>query len=487
MDREIAPMTNDAAGTMRKGKLLLGGAWVDGEGPNVVLKDKFSGEAIADVARASPAQIEAMLAGAEAAYRHGAPSGYERGEVLDRAAALVEQSRKTFIGLMQAEAGFTRFDAGGEVSRCVQTLRLSAEEARRLAGEVIPFDGAPGQAGRLAFTLRVPLGVVLAVTPFNSPLNTVAHKVGPALAAGNAVVLKPASATPLTACLLAEILIEAGLPAGWLSVLHCSGGEVQQAIADPRVRFIAFTGSTEVGRSIQAAAGLRKTQMELGSIAFTLLFEDADLDKALPKIVGAGYRKAGQVCTSVQIALVHEGIARTVRERLQELVSQIRYGDPRGEGITTGPMISEREAVRVEGWIEEAIASGASRLAGGARQGPVVPPTLLADVGPAMKVGCREIFGPVMCLETFATLDQAVERVNSTPYGLATGAFTYRLDRAMALARRLEVGSVHINETSSSRVDMMPYGGSKDSGFGREGPRYAVHEMTEERVVTLAM
>jgi succinate-semialdehyde dehydrogenase/glutarate-semialdehyde dehydrogenase len=385
------------------------------------------------------------------------------------------------------EAGFTSSDAGGEVRRCVQTLKLSAEEARRLAGEVIPLAGAPQQGGRLGFTLRVPLGVVLAITPFNSPLNTVAHKIAPAFAAGNAVILKPASATPLTACRLAEVLLEAGLPKGFLSVLPGGPQVADWLIADERVRFFAFTGSTEVGRSIQARAGLRRTQMELGSIACTIVCDDANLEQALPKIVNAGYRKAGQVCTSIQLLLVHQSIIDTVEKKLADLVSNLAYGDPGDDKTFVGPLISEKEAIRVESWLREAVARGAKQLAGGVRKGAVVPPVLLANIDESMKVGCQEVFGPVVCIVPFDTLDEAIGRVNSTPYGLATGIFTNRLADAFAAARRLEVGGVHVNETSSSRVDLMPYGGSKDSGFGREGPRYAVHEMTEERIVTFTL
>jgi succinate-semialdehyde dehydrogenase/glutarate-semialdehyde dehydrogenase len=340
----------------------------------------------------------------------------------------------------------------------------------------------------MGFTLRVPLGVVAAITPFNSPLNTVAHKIGPAFAAGNSVILKPASATPLTACLLAEVLLAAGLPKGFLSLLPGGGQVAEWILADPRVRFFAFTGSTEVGRSIQSRAGLRRTQMELGSIACCILCDDAKLESALPKVVNAGYRKAGQVCTSVQLLLVQKEILRKVETELAALVSALPYGDPNDPKTVVGPLISEKEAIRVEAWIAEAVARGAKCLAGGGpRKGAVVPPALLAGVDDSMKLGCQEVFGPVVCILPFDTLDEAVARVNATPYGLAAGIFTNRLDDAFAAARRLEVGGVHVNETSSSRVDLMPYGGSKDSGFGREGPRYAVHEMTEERIVTFAL
>jgi len=468
--------------------LLVDGTWTAGKGEPIVVRDKFTLEPGAEVASADRAQCEAATAAAHAAFRAGAPSPHDRGAILDRAAALLEPRTAEFVATMQMEAGFTAADASGEVKRCFQTLKLSAEEARRLAGEVIPLAGAPNQAARMGFTLRVPLGVVLAITPFNSPLNTVAHKIAPAFAAGNAVLLKPASATPLTAALLAEVLVDAGMPRGFLSLLHGGGQVAEWLIADERVRFFAFTGSTEVGRKIQRAAGLRRTQMELGSIACTILCDDADLDKALPKVLAAGYRKAGQVCTSIQLLLVQEKILGEVQERLGRMVSDLPYGDPRDERTVVGPLISEKEAMRVESWIDEALAKGAKRLGGGGRRrGAVVPPVLLGSIDATMKLGCEEVFGPVVCVVPFGTLEEAIARVNATPFGLAAGLFTNRLDAAFAAARKLEVGGVHINETSSSRVDLMPYGGSKDSGFGREGPRYAVHEMTEERVVTFTL
>jgi succinate-semialdehyde dehydrogenase/glutarate-semialdehyde dehydrogenase len=465
--------------------LLIDGRWSPGEGAAISVLDKYRLAPFATVNAASKRQVEQILDAADVAFRRGAPSPYERGAILERAAALLEARSADFIATMQAEAGFTAADAGGELRRTIQTLKLSGEEARRLTGEIIPVEGAPQQEGRLAFTLRVPLGIVVAITPFNAPLNTVAHKIAPAFAAGNVVILKPSTNTPVTACKLAQVLLDSGVPPGFLSVAYGSGDVAQHLLQDQRVRFFAFTGSTEVGRAIQAAAGLRRTQMELGSIAFTILCDDADLDRALPKVINAGYRKAGQVCTSVQILLVQTGIMGTVELRLTEMVAALPYGDPCDAKTVVGPLISENEAIRVDGWIEEAMRKGARRLAGGPRNGAVVPPTLLADVDPAMRVGCQEIFGPVVCLVPFATLPEAIDRVNATPYGLATGIFTNRLLDALTAARTLQVGGVHINETSSSRVDMMPYGGSKDSGFGREGPRYAINEMTEERVVTI--
>jgi len=467
--------------------ILSDGQWIAGKGASLTVMDKFRLAPGATVTTADREQVAQAVAAAHAAFRRGAPGPHERGAILERAAAMIEPRAEEFVRIMQMEAGFTVSDASGEVRRCIQTLKLSAEEARRLAGDVIPLAGAPQQSARIGFTLRVPLGVVAAITPFNSPLNTVTHKIAPAFAAGNAAILKPASATPLTACKLAEVLLAAGVPTGFLSVLPGGAQVAEWLLADERVRFFAFTGSTEVGRSIQSRAGLRRTQMELGSIACTILCDDAKLELALPKVVNAGYRKAGQVCTSIQLLLVHRSIAGEVEQRLAKLVQALPYGDPYDPNTVVGPLISEKDAIRVESWIEEAVAKGARRLAGGPRKGPVLPPVLLASVDDSMKVGCSEIFGPVVCIVPFDTLDAAIARVNATPYGLATGIFTNRLDDAFAAARRLEVGGVHVNETSSSRVDLMPYGGSKDSGFGREGPRYAVQEMTEERIVTFTL
>jgi len=483
-DRIAAPAL-DAVSSVPQ-RLLVDGEWVAGRGPTLAVVDKFRLTRVASVTTADRDDVERAVAGAHAAFRAGAPSPFERGAVLERAAALVEARLAEFVGIMQVEAGFTTSDATGEVRRCVQTLKLSAEEARRLAGEVVPMTGAPNQTGRIGFTLRVPLGVVVAITPFNSPLNTVAHKVAPAFAAGNAAILKPASSTPLTAARFAEVLVEAGMPRGFLSLVYGGAQVANWLLEDERVRFFAFTGSTEVGRSIQRAAGLRRTQMELGSIACTIVCDDARLPVALPKIVNAAYRKAGQVCTSIQLLLVHASVVADVEAQLTERVKALSYGDPAVPDMVVGPVISEDAAIRIENWIDDAIGRGARRLAGGRRSGAVVPPTLLTAIDSTMRISCEEVFGPVMCIVPFETLDEAIARVNATPFGLATGIFTNRLDAAFAAARQLEVGGVHVNETSSSRVDLMPYGGSKDSGFGREGPHYAVREMTEERIVTFA-
>jgi len=478
-------------------RLLIGGRWVEAEVADAsaaggeaasrrrAVLDKFRLVPCTTLHLPTRAQVREAVASAHAAYRASRLTPHERGAILDRAAVLLEQRSDELVRALQLEVGFPASDGQGELRRCLTTFRLSAEEARNFRGEMVPIEGAAGQAGRLGFTLRVPLGVVCAITPFNAPLNTVAHKVAPALAAGNAVVLKPSTNTPTAACLMAEALIAAGLPPGLLTVLHGGAETAGWLLEEPLVRFFAFTGSTEVGESIQRRAGLRRTQMELGSIAFTLVADDADLDRALPKVVNAAYRKAGQVCTSIQTLLVQRRVFEAVKERLTAQVRDLPYGDPLDARTVVGPVISEAEAIRIAAWVDEAVARGAERLTGGPRQGAVVPPTLLARVDDSMAVGCQEVFGPVMSLVPYDTLDEALARVNATPYGLATGFFTNRLADAMRAARELQVGGVHINETSSSRVDVMPYGGSKASGFGREGPHAAIQEMSEERMITL--
>lgn len=465
-------------------RLLIAGEWTAGA-RTVTVPDKYRLTPFMTAHLPAREQVSACVAAAEAAFRASALGPFDRGAILDRAADRIEQRAEDLVRVLRAEAGFPRRDAMVEIQRCAGTLRLSAEEARRFAGDIVPMEGAAGQKGRIGFTLRVPLGVVCAITPFNAPLNTVAHKVGPALAAGNAVVLKPSLHTPMTSCIMAECLLDAGLPPGLMSVLHGDGEVAEWLLGEPLVRFYAFTGSTEVGRLIQGQAGLRRTQMELGSIAHCILCADADLDSALPKVVNAGFRKAGQVCTSIQVLLVQRGIVAEVERRLAQLVAGLPYGDPADDRTVVGPVISEAAAERIETWIELAVKRGARRLAGGARRGAVVPPTLLADVDPSTPLGCREVFGPVMCIAAFDRLDDAIARVNDTPFGLAAGIFTKRLDSALQAARLLQVGGVHINETPSSRVDLMPYGGTKDSGFGREGPRYAIREMSEERMVSI--
>lgn len=471
----------------RQASLLIDGKWRDGVG-SVVLSDKYNGEPLADVAIADESLVSQAIDALDAAFRVGPLAPSRRAEALMAASQLVKERKDELVETIIAEAGFARPDAEGETARAVQTLIASADEARQLSGEVIPLAGAPGQGNRIGFTMRMPLGVVCAITPFNAPLNTVAHKIAPALAAGNAVIVKPASATPLTTQMLVEILIEAGFPPDFMAIVNGSGSRMSAWLTgNPKIRFYTFTGSTTVGAKIHAGAGLRRTQMELGSIAATVVDADANVDLALSKIVRAGFRKAGQVCTSIQRLYIHTALIDEMLPRYLDAVKALKFGDPHDPDTQVGPLISEREAIRVKEWIDAAVSNGAQILAGGVRHGPVIAPTVLGNVTTEMTVMREEIFGPVVCIRPFDDLFDAVGEINATPYGLATGLFMQDITRAMEAARKLDVGGVHINETCSSRVDLMPYGGVKDSGFGREGPKYAIRELTEERLVTISL
>lgn len=444
------------------------------------LVDKFHLTEIAQVSAAAPHDIDTAL-GLAQTYCGVVPQAHERAQILLRVRDLVTERRDQFQKVMTGEAGFPVKDANGEIDRALQTLALSAEEAKRLSGEVVPFGGAPTGTGRLGFTMPVPLGIVVAITPFNAPLNTVCHKVGPAFAAGNAVILKPSDKTPLTANLLAQCFADADAPDGALAVLHGGVPVAQAMLVDTRPHFFAFTGSTAAGRSIQAAAGLRRTQMELGSIAATIVLEDADIQTAAKKCAGSSFRKAGQVCTSIQMLMVANSVMPAFNEAYLTEVKSLVAGDPSDPATDVGPMISPKAAQRVAAMIE-----GQPILYGGTRDGAVVHPTIIEAPLPDAQVLREEIFGPVTCLIPITDLDEAIDRVNATPYGLATGLFTNDLQRAMTAALQLDVGGVHINETCSSRVDLMPYGGTKDSGFGHEGPKYAVREMMEHKLITIS-
>jgi succinate-semialdehyde dehydrogenase/glutarate-semialdehyde dehydrogenase len=467
--------------------MYIGGEWVDGASTFLVA-DKFTGEPIATVASASREQVSQAVRAAASAFARQRLAPNARYEILHRAAALVESRRDVFASTIVSESGFTISDAENEIARATQTLLTCAEEAKRIAGEVVPIDGAPGQDHRLAFTLRLPVGVVCAITPFNSPLNTVAHKVGPALAAGNTVVLKPATQTPLTAALLCEVLADAGVPAGHLNLVHGKGSDVGTWLLEaPEIAFYTFTGSTGVGRIIQQTIGLRRSQLELGSISSTIICDDGDLGRAVPRCVNAGFRKAGQVCTSVQRLYIHHAILDGFVDSLVAATTSARVGDPRNRATLVGPMISEAEADRAAAWVDEAVAQGARLACGGRHEGALFFPTIVVDATPRMRVMCDEVFAPVISIVPYDSLDEAICDINATPYGLAAGIFTTNVNTAMKAARELEVGTVHVNETSSSRVDVMPYGGVKESGFGREGPKYAIHEMTDERLVTWSL
>lgn len=468
------------------GRTLIDGRWHEGA-DTFPVHDKYTGAEIARVFEAGRDQVRTAVSTArKAADEQPELPPVERARVLRKAADLLDARRSLIADVMAAETGFTGEDVAGDIARTLVTLTLSAEEATRIVGETVSFAASPGQHSRLGFTIRVPLGVVCAITPFNSPLNTVAHKVAPALAAGNAVVLKPSALTPLTAELFCQILLDAGLPPAMISLVHGHGATVGSWLLEEQgIDFYSFTGSTEVGRLIQQGAGLRRTQLELGSIASTIVCADADLGRARTKIARAAFRKAGQVCTSVQRVFVERAVFDEFAGQLGDEARSMKAGDPRDPSNTVGPMISEAAAERAGAMIDEARSGQARLVAGGARTGAVLQPTVIVGALAGMRVLTEEIFAPVVSLLPFDDIGEAIERANDTPFGLAAGIFTRDVGKAVAGARRLRFGAIHINETSSARADGMPFGGVKDSGHGLEGPRYAIRELTEERLVTI--
>jgi len=466
--------------------MLLAGEWTSGPS-EIPVYNPFDNSVVDTVPRAAAGDVERAL---EFAAR-GAPcmrrlSGYDRYLRLRRAADLLEARAEDFARTITLEEGKILAESRFEVSRAVATLTESAEEAKRLSGEVVPLDGAPGAGNRFGFTIRVPCGVVVAISPFNFPLNLVAHKVGPALAAGNSVILKPATDTPLSALKLCEILLEAGIPAEGLQCLTGSGGEIGGLLcADPRVRKITFTGSRDVGEHICKTAGLKKVTMELGSNSPIIVLPDADLDKAAAAIASTGFANAGQVCISAQRILPMKPIYGELLEAVRPRVEAIATGNPLDASTKMGPMIRESDAARVEEWIREAAGSGARVVTGGSRRGALHEPTVVADVDPRLRISCDELFGPAVAFTPVSSADEAIALANDSPYGLSAGIFTSSLDAAMRFAREVESGNLHINWGPQWRADLMPYGGLKESGFGKEGPRYAVQEMSELKMVVM--
>jgi succinate-semialdehyde dehydrogenase/glutarate-semialdehyde dehydrogenase len=472
---------------LRHARLLIGGAWRQGDSIFEV-SDKTTGQLIGTCEAASHAQVDEAVASADRAFRESRLEPWDRFRILSRAAELIEAHRGEFVELIAAEAGFPVSDGENEVNRAVQTFLTSAEEAKRLSGEVVPLEGSPGNGHRMAFTIRVPRGVVCGITSFNSPLNMMAHKVAPALASGNTVVAKPPQATPYCSALLFQLLLEAGIPAGHANLINGPGSKIGGwLVANPDIAFYTFTGSTAVGKSIRDGIGLRPVALELGSIACTIVCEDADLARAAPRCANSAFRRAGQACTSTQRLYVHQDVLDAFRPVFIAAAAKLKVGDPRDPATAIGPMISEDEARRTESWIRDAVAGGAKVLHGGTRAGSIVEPTILEGAHAPMRVICDEVFGPVVSLIPFRSLDETIADINAMPFGIASGIFTRDVTRALLAARRLRVGTVHINESSTSRVDMMPFGGVKDSGMGREGPRYAMREMTEERLITFSL
>ena len=472
------------ATTVTERRLLVGGEWVEtGEWHEV--RSPYSGEIVGRVAKAGAAETRSAVDAAEQAMREPLPA-HKRAEILVRVAGALGRRHEEAARTISDEAGKPIKAARVEVSRAMSTFTFAAVEARKLAGEIVPMDASQAGEGKLAFTLRVPRGVVGAISPFNFPLNLVAHKLAPALAAGCAVVLKPAGQTPLSALLLAELETEAGLPAGWLNVLVGPSSEIGDVLVeDERVRAITFTGSGTVGWKLAERAPRKKVNLELGNATPVIVAEGADLDEAAAKLAANAFSFAGQSCISVQRIYVARSAYEGFLERFLPKVEALKLGDPADDETDVGPVIDGDARERILEWIEEARSGGAEILTGGDLDGDLIRPTVIANAQPELKVSCEEVFGPVCTVTACDSLDEAIALANGTRYGLQAGIFAPDLATALKAARELEFGGVTVNEAPTFRADQMPYGGVKDSGNTREGPAYAVRELTEERLVVL--
>ena len=467
-------------------KLFIGGRWVDGGLPFEV-KNKYNGEVIGMVVTARQEDVaNAVLAAEKAAPVLAEMPAHRRAEILLRTAQRLQERKEEIARTIAAEAGKALKFARLEVERAVSTFALAAEEAKRIHGETFALDAVPAGEGYFGFWVRRPLGVVAAITPFNFPLNLVAHKVAPAIAAGNTLVLKPANTTPLTAVLLCQILQEAGIPEGGINLVNGSGSTVGDwLVTDSRVAKITFTGSPAVGRQILSRAGIKKVTLELGNTAPVIVAPDADLEFVAQRCAVGAYYNSGQVCISVQRIYGDRQIYEALTKQFVKASQALLVGDPLDEKVDVGPMIDIREAERIESWVKEAEAGGAAILTGGRRQGPIYWPTVLTNVQPEMKVVAEEAFAPVASVISYDDFDEALRLADKTPYGLQAAVFTRDINRVLTAIQRLNFGGVIINDTPNFRADHMPYGGNRQSGLGREGVRFAIEDMTNIQMVAI--
>jgi glyceraldehyde-3-phosphate dehydrogenase (NADP+) len=465
-------------------KMLIAGEWVDRD-KKIEVRDPFDDSIIDTVPAAAEEDIETALQTAVLGYDAAKKmTVFERAQVLFKAAAIVSDNLEDFARAIAREGSKTIREARKEASRCVNTLTVSAEESKRILGETVPFDSFPGGEKRRGYYYRFPIGVVLAITPFNDPLNLVAHKLGPAIAAGNSVVLKPATVTPLSALKLAEAFLEAGLPPSILQVITGYGSVIGEGLVkDERVRMISFTGGVEAGKKIAQTAGIKKIGMELGSDSPVIVWEDADLDWAVESCVSGAFWAAGQNCIGVQRLYLHRKIYQDFRDKFVERTKKYKIGDKLKEETDMGPMITAGEAERVENWIKEAVEGGAKVLTGGNRHQALVESTVLENIPENAALHCEEVFGPTVNLYPVDDLDEAIKKANSLPYGLHAAIFTRNVDTAFKAAYGLDCGGVMINDSTDYRLDSMPFGGVKYSGLGREGIKFALQEMTEPKVI----
>jgi glyceraldehyde-3-phosphate dehydrogenase (NADP+) len=461
-------------------KVFLAGEQVERD-ETVEVLDKYTGKKIDSIPSMLPADVELAVDEADRAARDiGELTAYRRREILEEVSASIIKSSQELVGTLVSETGMCARDAEFEVRRASNVLKMYASDSLRIQGEWLPLDADARGSGRHGYWLRVPVGVVAAITAFNNPLVLLAHKLGPAFAAGDSVVFKPASLTPLTALKVAAMFIESGIPPRALNVLTGRGEVLGPLLAaNPRVRVVAFTGGREAGEKLAKAAGAKRLLMELGSNCPNIVCSDADLEFAAKNLVAAAYSYQGQNCLHAQRIIVHESVYDRFKELFLDLASKLKLGDPRSPSTDIGPMISESAAMRIERWVAEAKSMGGTLLLGGGRSGSFFQPTLFENVPPQAKVSCEETFGPVSVLIRFSNIGEAIKISNDTEYGLQAGIFTHNLDNALSAVRNLQFGTVMVNESSDFRVDMMPFGGFKGSGLGREGVRNAIEAMTE--------
>ena len=472
------------AATAVEKRLLVAGDWIE-TGDWIEVRSPYSGDVVGRVAKAGAHEVQHAIGAAENAMRDPLPA-HRRAEILVRVAGYLGKRHEEAARLISDEAGKPMKAARVEAARAMSTYTMAAVEARKLAGEMVPMDGSRAGEDKLGFTLRRPIGVIGAISPFNFPLNLVAHKIAPALAAGCAVVLKPASQTPLSALFLAELETEAGLPPGWLNVLAGPSNEIGDVLVeDERVKALTFTGSGAVGWALKERAPRKRVLLELGNATPVIVDADAGLDVAAEKLAANAFSFAGQSCISVQRIYVVGKAYDTFLEAFLPRVEALKLGDPSDEETDVGPVIDTDARERILEWIEEARQGGARILTGGGVDGELVRPTVIADARPELKVSCQEVFGPVCTVNAVDSLAEAVALANGTRYGLQAGIFTGSLRSALQAAQELEFGGVTVNEAPTFRADQMPYGGTKDSGNTREGPAYAVRELTEERLVVV--
>lgn len=469
--------------TVKTKKMLLAGQWTKSEQVFEVTNPQDD-TVIAKVPLASKEDMLLAIKKADEAFKTKQWSTHEKIEVLKKAAQFIEKNVDIFSTTISLEGSKTITEAKSEVKRAIQTLQISAEEARRVNGETINFDQREGSENRVGYYYRFPIGVIAAITPFNDPLNLVAHKIGPVIASGNAVVVKPASATPLSALLLAEAFMEAGLPNGFLSVITGSGRELGEVlVTHPAIKMVSFTGGLNAGEKIAHQAGIKKLNMELGSNSPVIVLGDANLREAVDASVSGAFSAVGQNCIGVQRIFVEKTVYRPFLNKFIEQTDKLVVGDKMNEETDIGPLINEKEAKRVEAWVNEAVTKGAKVQIGGSRDGAFYTPTVLTDVPETAKIAKEEIFGPVVVISPINSLQEAVEKANDVNFGLQAGIFTNDLNKAFYTIRNIEVGGIIVNDSSDYRIDAMPFGGIKGSGLGREGVRSAIEAMTEPKVV----